>query len=186
MISQNSSKRPIKGTSPSPFLVKHESVFLKAKHPILDLACGSGRNSIYLAALGCDLISLDIDAKRIEQLEEHWNGMQQKKGAIKTICCDAESIKWSELQLKLGGLIMVDFYSSTALSKVLPFLVENAPILIKSIDNRGGNYLEMPKAGECRSILENCRVEVCEETPAGPENERRVKLRILAFIGMKG
>ncbi|MCA9814006.1 MAG: class I SAM-dependent methyltransferase [Cyanobacteria bacterium HKST-UBA01] len=186
MISQNSRKRPIKGTSPSPFLVNHEPVFLRAKYPILDLACGYGRNSIYLATLGCDLISLDIDAKRIEHLNEDWNRMQQKKGAIKTICGDAESFKWSKLQLKFGGLIMVDFHSSSALSRVLPFLVDNAPILIKSIDNRGGNYLEMPKAGECRSILENCRVEVCEETPAGPENERRVKLRILAFIGMKG
>lgn len=185
MISQNIRKRPIKGTSPSPFLVKHEPVFLKAKHPILDLACGSGRNSIYLATLGCDLISLDIDAKRIEQLEEHWSSMQQKKGAIKTICCDAESIKWSELQLKFGGLIMVDFHSSSALSRVLPYLVDNAPILIKSIDNRGGNYLEMPLEGECRSILGNCILEVYQETPAGPENERRVKLRILAFSGTK-
>ena len=48
------------GENPIPFLVKN--VHLLPKGKVLDLAMGEGRNGVYLATQGFDVIGLDISA----------------------------------------------------------------------------------------------------------------------------
>jgi cyclopropane fatty-acyl-phospholipid synthase-like methyltransferase len=47
------------GTEPNAFLAAQAHWF-RPGHRVLDVACGEGRNSVWLAGLGCDVVSLDI------------------------------------------------------------------------------------------------------------------------------
>jgi tellurite methyltransferase len=43
--------------------------FFKGKRSVLDLACGDGRNSIYLAKLGYDVVGVDFSNKALQRLD---------------------------------------------------------------------------------------------------------------------
>jgi len=47
------------GTSPNRFLVSQQHLF-KPGDRVLDLACGEGRNSVWLASLGCSVLGMDV------------------------------------------------------------------------------------------------------------------------------
>lgn len=65
------------GLDPSRWLVSHRQLLLEQpKGPALDLACGSGRNSRYLAQLGFEVEAIDISDVAVERLElrvAEWN-----------------------------------------------------------------------------------------------------------------
>lgn len=57
------------GTDPSQWLVAHEEVLARQpKGRALDVACGNGRNSFFLAGLGFDVDAIDISDVAIEWL----------------------------------------------------------------------------------------------------------------------
>ena len=63
------------GNDPTPdsVLVEYSGLF-KRNQLVVDLACGTGRNTIYLAKLGCFTVALDISQealRRCQSLAEH-------------------------------------------------------------------------------------------------------------------
>ena len=59
---------------PSDWLVKHKDILQTAQPgQALDIACGSGRNSFYLADLGFTVESIDISDVAIDWLSEEVN-----------------------------------------------------------------------------------------------------------------
>ena len=60
---------------------------LPARSRVLDLGCGNGRNSIYLAKCGFDVTAIDASSVAVNQLLKHAN--EEKLSAnINTICAD--------------------------------------------------------------------------------------------------
>jgi len=53
----------------SPLVRRFASAIAEAANgaPILDVACGSGRNAMIFAELGCNVICVDIDLTRLEK-----------------------------------------------------------------------------------------------------------------------
>jgi cyclopropane fatty-acyl-phospholipid synthase-like methyltransferase len=47
------------GTSPNLFLASRQHLF-KPGDRVLDIACGEGRNSVWLASLGCQVLGMDV------------------------------------------------------------------------------------------------------------------------------
>jgi cyclopropane fatty-acyl-phospholipid synthase-like methyltransferase len=47
------------GTSPNLFLASRQHLF-KPGDRVLDIACGEGRNSVWLASLGCTVLGMDV------------------------------------------------------------------------------------------------------------------------------
>jgi cyclopropane fatty-acyl-phospholipid synthase-like methyltransferase len=47
------------GTGPNLFLASQRHLF-KPGDRVLDIACGEGRNSVWLASLGCDVLGMDV------------------------------------------------------------------------------------------------------------------------------
>jgi cyclopropane fatty-acyl-phospholipid synthase-like methyltransferase len=47
------------GTSPNLFLASQQHLF-KPRDRVLDIACGEGRNSVWLASLGCQVLGMDV------------------------------------------------------------------------------------------------------------------------------
>lgn len=115
------------GEKPIPFLV--ENVHLLPKGKVLDLAMGEGRNGVYLATQGFDVLGLDISEKGLEKAH---NLAKKNKTTIETKVVDLENYqlqpnsydvivctyymdrnlyKQFESALKPGGMIVVETYN---------------------------------------------------------------------------
>ena len=56
------------GTEPNRFLASQQSLFRPGDR-VLDVACGEGRNSVWLASLGCDVLGVDVSPLALEKAE---------------------------------------------------------------------------------------------------------------------
>jgi SAM-dependent methyltransferase len=57
------------------------------KHTVLDIGCGRGRNSLFLAEIGFDVTATDISPQGIEQLEKEAKH-RHLENRINTLVCD--------------------------------------------------------------------------------------------------
>ena len=115
------------GEKPIPFLVNN--VHLLPKGKVLDIAMGEGRNGVYLATQGFEVLGLDISEKGLEKAH---NLAKKNKVTIETKVVDLESFtlepnsydvilctyymqkdlfKQFQSALKPGGMIVVETYN---------------------------------------------------------------------------
>jgi tellurite methyltransferase len=115
------------GEKPIPFLV--DNVHLLRKGKVLDIAMGEGRNGVYLATQGFEVLGLDISEKGLEKAH---NLAKKNKVTIATKVVDLESFtlepnsydvilctyymqkdlfKQFQSALKPGGMIVVETYN---------------------------------------------------------------------------
>jgi SAM-dependent methyltransferase len=137
--------------------------------PILDVACGSGRNAFVLTQLGCDVLGIDIDTSKAATSERF---------RVRRMDVDTES--WPFGEREFGGIIQVHFLRP-ALFPVFAFsLVPGAYLLIETVPGHGGNYLELPRAGELNEQLSpDFELEAYVERKAGPREIDAVTVRVL-------
>jgi SAM-dependent methyltransferase len=63
----------------SKYLEQLTSVSTNKQTPVLDLACGSGRNGLYLIESGIPVTFADVNAVAIEQLRQHASVVKNKQ-----------------------------------------------------------------------------------------------------------
>ena len=116
------------GTEPIPFL--KENISLLPKNKALDLAMGEGRNGVYLATQGFDVLGLDISPiglNKAQQLAKYFNttiqtqvvdleNYQLEKNSYDVIVCTYylqrdlfDQIKDS---LKPGGMVLIETFNT--------------------------------------------------------------------------
>ena len=89
--------------------MKHEKCleedifYFKPKGKILDIACGDGRNSIYLARLGFEVTAIDFSDEAINRLNYFAN---EEKLKIKTTLIDLSSVDELKTLGKYDGIII--------------------------------------------------------------------------------
>ena len=115
------------GEKPIPFLV--DNVHLLPKGKVLDIAMGEGRNGVYLATQGFEVLGLDISAKGLEKAHKlaakHNTTIETKVVDLETfklqpnsydvILCSyymqRDLFKQFQSALKPGGMIVVETYN---------------------------------------------------------------------------
>ena len=115
------------GVKPVPFLV--ENIHLLPKGKVLDIAMGEGRNGVYLATQGFEVVGLDISAKgliKAHRLAEKHNvtietrvvdleGFTLESNTYDVILCtyymQRDLFKQFQSALKPGGMIVVETYN---------------------------------------------------------------------------
>jgi SAM-dependent methyltransferase len=149
-------------------------------YPIVDVACGGGRNAFYLAELGCTVICVDRDLSRLK--EGRPDAEISKR--LKLIEMDLVADPWPFGEGTIGGIVLVDFLDRSLFHFFEQSLVTGGYLLIETISNRGGNYLELPRAGELRTAFERSfELQVYHEREAGPCAVNAVTVRMLARRG---
>jgi len=143
-------------------------------HPIIDVACGSGRNGIFLAQLGCSVICLDRDLSRLPN-------DKLLNVSLKRHQMDLITDEWPFAERTIGGILLVDFLHLPLFENFERSLIPGGYFLIETVTGRGGNYLELPSAGELRNALKRTfELEFYRESKVGPENLDRVSVKVLA------
>jgi SAM-dependent methyltransferase len=163
---------------PSPLVKKFASVIVNAApgYPVIDVACGAGRNAFYLAQLGCTVICIDRDLHR---LKERMPDVEISK-RLTLIEMDLLADPWPFGERTIGGIVLVDFLDRSLFPLFERSLVTGSYLLIETISNRGGNYLELPRAGELRQAFErSLEFNVYREREAGPRTVDAVTVRML-------
>jgi len=151
--------------------------------PILDVACGSGRNANVFFGLGCDVICIDKDLngfRSVEPIIDH----APLRSATPHLCLrrvDLMSDPWPFGANSIGGILNVHFL----LPALFPFfeksLKSKGYLLLETVSGCGGNYVQLPKAGEIRSAFEKAfDLEFYKERKVGPEKCDAVTVQLLA------
>ncbi len=122
------------GNSPSRWVIRWSSL-LKPGTKILDLACGRGRNSLFLASLGHNVVAVDRDATKLSDIPD--------RPEITTLCEDLESGVWPLVGWKFGGIIVTNYLYRPMLPDLIKNL-ESGGILIYETFAQGNQVFGRP------------------------------------------
>jgi SAM-dependent methyltransferase len=155
-----------------------------AGYPILDVACGSGRNAFQLADYDCEVICIDRELNRLESLMRLGGSRYRRK--LVPYCLDLENDIWPFGEAVAGGIINVHFLLLRLIPLFHRSLRLGSFLLIESEPGCGGNYLQLPKAGELKDALETAfEIKYYKEKKVGPPNRDAVTVKALAVRSEK-
>jgi len=156
---------------------------LAAGKPVIDVACGSGRNALALAQLGCHVICVDKDLAGLEANIAllRPTGLRQVTEKLSLTQLDLVEDSWPFASSIAGGIINVHFL----LPKLFPLfersLSPGGYLLLETVPGCGGNYLELPRSEEVRSAFEKkFEIEWYKERKVGPAGYDAVTVQIFA------
>ncbi len=87
---------------------------------------------------------------------------------------------WPFEERTIGGIVLVDFFNRSLFQFFERSLATGCYLLIETISNRGGNYLELPRVGELRRTFERSfEFNLYRERKAGPRIADAVTVRML-------
>lgn len=109
--------------SPSPWMVEYAGCIPKAGR-VLDLACGSGRHAIWLAAQGFQVHAVDRDV----QATAHMQGMQN----IQVTIADIESGTWPESDELYDGIVVSRYLFRPLLQKLAAMLKPDGVLIYET------------------------------------------------------
>ena len=112
----NSSKHKVNQT-PSKWLISHQGL-LAGKGKALDIAMGEGRNAIYLAGLGYDVLGIDISEIAICNANTY---AEEKNLKIKTIAADLDDYQFKDSKFNL--ILCFNFLNRKLFSKIRRALI---------------------------------------------------------------
>lgn len=142
--------------------------------PILDIACGSGRNAFPVAAHGCTVICADNDLTR-------FHPPKGLKGTLISQQVDFLDDPWPFPPKSAGGIVSVHFLPGILLPHFEETLSPGGYLLLETVPGCGGNYLQSPREGQLRFLLEDSfDLEFYKERAIGPKGCGAVAVKLFA------
>jgi SAM-dependent methyltransferase len=150
--------------------------------PIVDVACGFGRNAIFFADLGCAVICLDKNLDQLRSYEAHQaQTLQAKHKPLELRRLDLIEEPWPFTEGSVGGIVNIHFFLPSLFPHFENSLSPGGYLLFESVPGCGGNYLELPPAGYVRSLLASgFEIEVYRERKVGPVSSDTVTTQVVA------
>ena len=145
---------------------------------VMDAPCGFGRHSKLMADLGHEVTSVDIDASRIETFKEY-SGFDKKKFRGFTHDLDKLDERWVNY---FDILLVVDFWSESFTSLMHSYLKVGGYLILQTMSDRGGNWMELPKPRQTLQILEkHFQFIDAKITAAGPTKMESETSKVVAM-----
>jgi SAM-dependent methyltransferase len=145
---------------------------------ILDAPCGFGRNALWLAEQGYEVVAVDRNAGRLNFLEEA--KARLGSGRIHSVCADLETSSWPFRHYRFSAVVCIHYPIQGVLSNFDLVLENRGMLYIETFGGQGKNYLQLPKAGEAREALKGYNLHLYKERPVGPSSHGSVALTLLA------
>jgi SAM-dependent methyltransferase len=141
--------------------------------PVLDLACGAGRHTRWLAAQGFTVTAIDIDVSGVTDLKEH--------ARVTILQADLERDPWPFEAQQFAGITVTNYLHRPLLSQLATALCPHGVLLYETFA-RGHERLGRPqnpdfllRPGELLNIFARNLQIVAYET--GQENKPRPAIR---------
>lgn len=146
-------------------------------YPIIDVACGSGRNAVQVAKFGSSVICVDQDLTRLKtQMYE-----RDFSRRLTLFEMDLLADPWPFRPRSIGGIILADFLDRSLFRSFEISLIPGGYMLIETVSGRGGNYLGLPRAGELKTAFEKSfDILIYREVKVGPGASNAVTVKMLA------
>ncbi|MEM7078383.1 MAG: class I SAM-dependent methyltransferase [Pseudomonadota bacterium] len=174
---------------PSPFLVEQcRSLALSAPLRALDVACGAGRNALYLAGLGMRVDAVDISNVALNRLRQ---SARDDGVTLETHCHDLDL----PLDLPGGayGLIVMVRYVNARLLAALPEMLQPGGILLVeehltshvTVNGPGSARFRLPAGALRHTLLDSAAVTIdllheFEGLVEEPDGERAALTQVVA------
>ncbi|MGI9075201.1 MAG: class I SAM-dependent methyltransferase [Bryobacteraceae bacterium] len=125
--------------------------------PILDVACGGGRNALLLAHFGGHVICIDNDLSRLESeiIRLGDTIFEPALSRIELLSLDLMCDEWPFPSASVGGIVNVHFLNIALFPSFARSASPGSCLLLETVPGCGGNYLQLPKAGTLRQAFEN-------------------------------
>jgi len=120
--------------APSPWVERFASLIPKGGI-VLDLACGSGRHTRYLSAMGYRLLAVDIDVARVEDLSKNEN--------VEIMKADLEAGDWPFSERQFDGIVVTNYLHRPHLPRLVESLAPGG-VLIYETFAKGNEKLGRP------------------------------------------
>jgi SAM-dependent methyltransferase len=169
-------------TSPSVKKFGPEIVVGAAGAPILDAPCGAGHNCAWISYIGGHVIGLDIDPRAIKKVRR--GGVPPFGRAlrrVKLLEMDLINDPWPYPPRSLGGVINIHFLHIPLLEMFSQSIIAGGFLVFETVEARGGNYNQLPKAGCIRGILgSSFSFLIYKEQSVGPVGIDAVTVKLVA------
>jgi SAM-dependent methyltransferase len=180
----NYPKTPIANTPSSLFSRFAKEIAINSNEPILDVACGYGRNAIYLSSFGVDVICLDNNEDALSYIKSYYPKALTRTeglGNISTLKIDLVDDPWPYREESIGAIINVYFFLPKLFEQFLVSLKIGGYIFIESIDGHGGNYIELPPQGFVKGKLSRAfEILYFKEKKVGPPSSDASTIKLFA------
>jgi SAM-dependent methyltransferase len=142
--------------SPSVKQFGKEIVSGAADLPILDVACGRGRNSAWLSYLGGHVTALDIDLSGIEASRNDLpsSTLTNALRHVELLRLDLVNDLWPYQPSSVGGIVNIHFLYEPLLAAFSRSLIPGGFLVLETVEARGGNYRHLPESGALKKALE--------------------------------
>jgi SAM-dependent methyltransferase len=182
-------KRINSGSQPGPpsktLIEVSEELASSRRYPILDAGCGFGRNAVALAARGLSVVCVDRDVGRLKSfihLRSIPNAeLGDDSGRLYLVVADLKRSQWPFSRNCFGAIICVHFLDIDLFEAFRFSLVPSGQLYIETFGGHGGNYLDLPGAGQLRDLLsQHFHLAFYRERKVGPADTDAVSVKLLA------
>ena len=152
--------------------------------PIVDVACGGGRNSAWLSHLGGKVIALDVDLHAIARSRSEDMGLDFAAALTRVSLLEIDLVKdaWPFTPNSLGGIVNIHFLHLPLLAAFAESLGMEGRLMLETVEDRGENHRELPPHGEVRRRLgSSLKFIHYLERPVKRENVDAVTVRLFAL-----
>jgi SAM-dependent methyltransferase len=176
-------KKPLSST-PSKLLTNFaEVIATNSNGPIVDVACGYGRNAIYLSKFGVRVLCVDNSKESLQYIMSLESQLQDvnNQHLITTLELDLISDPWPFKKESLGSIINVHFFTPHILEGFIYSIKQGGFLLIETIGGHGDNYLDLPPYGYIKGELQNSfDIQYVKEKKVGPPQSNASTIKLFA------
>jgi len=110
---------------PSQFVRRYLDEIPKAKGPVLDLACGSGRHTRLLLAAGYEVWAVDRDSDSLAELE-------QLGAKCFHLDLEQEGFKWPFASEQFAGIVVTNYLHRPLMASILQSLADHGVLIYET------------------------------------------------------
>ena len=174
-------KKPV-NPQPSDLVARFaKEIALNSNGPIVDVACGYGRNASLVASFGAPVLCIDNDRNALEFVESLDLGQPGDSKRLPTLELDLIDCPWPFGKDSLGAIINVHFLTARLLDNFLSSLKIGGYLLVETIGGNGGNYLQLlPQSYIKGKLADAFEIRFYKEKKVGPPGSDASTVKLFA------